>query len=177
MKPENLGLKMFTCPNLPGNLRLTANSCSTQWKKASEQKPGKGCPLFECRGCEIGAKNSGVLHPEELRKPCEIDRICLNCHKPASSLVYKRLCISCYNRVLEVVKGVNAKGTKPVKHGPVFTVRIAYLVNGKRKERVIERVSSLLEAELSIVKSYDEKVSFMRSVDGLISDQYSMFRL
>jgi len=168
-------LQMFTCPNISGNLRLTTNSCSAQWGKAAEKKPEKGDFLFECRGCEIGAINSGVIDTSNLRKPGEIDRMCCRCHRGAKNFVYKRLCISCYNRGLEVIKGVNAKGSKPVKHGPVFSVKVAYLLKGRRVEQVIDRVSSVLEAELAVIRECGTRISFVRSAARMMSNQNSLF--
>ena len=167
-------MELFTCPSIPGNLRLTAISCSNQWKRSAEKKPGKGEVLFECRGCEIGAKNSGESFVSDLRKPSEVDRICCRCHRHAKNFVYKRLCISCYNRGLEVLKGVNAKGSKPVKHGPVFSQKIAYIVKGCRIEKVIDKVSSALEAELAVIRENSSRVSFVRSVAAQ-NRQYSIF--
>ena len=167
-------IELFQCPNIPGNLSLTKNSCAAQWQKALTTKPEKGGSLYECRGCELGAKHAGVENVT-FRKPSSIDRICTRCHKPTSKFLYKRICISCYNRGLEVLKGKNARGTRPVKHGDLVAIRLAYIVKGVTMVVLIENVTSRLEAEMAVIKSSSESVVFVHSVDVVKSQQVSLF--
>lgn len=40
---------------------------------------------------------------------------CTKCNNTAFKLVFGRLCVSCYNRLIEALKGANARGQEPKK--------------------------------------------------------------
>jgi len=105
-----MNIELFTCPNQPGGLRLTAGSCAASYQRGKRAEPWDGA--HRCRGCEIGARHAEeVVEPVIAAKPC---RLCHNVDGGAK-VVYGCMCISCYNRLTEALKGRNAKGRKPQK--------------------------------------------------------------
>ncbi|KFG67127.1 hypothetical protein JH26_23815 [Microvirga sp. BSC39] len=60
-------------------------------------------------------------------------KICGRCHRSATRLIRKHLCFSCFNREREVIKGRNAKGTKPLK----LTALDARSVTFQRVDRTV----------------------------------------
>lgn len=68
---------LISCPNQPGNLKLSADSCMNRYIKANEPRwsniGAEPFPIFvfkmnliACRECDIGAKLAASRPPEEL---------------------------------------------------------------------------------------------------------------
>lgn len=100
-------------PNVPGeyfrcdrlSAEFSAESCAKRWR-ASQAKECLGMP---CYRCPIGAAHAGetVTHAQ-YQKP-----ECVRCHQLAGKLVRGLLCVSCYNRQQEVLKGQDRRGRPP----------------------------------------------------------------
>lgn len=168
-------IETFTCPRHAGNLTLTKHGCASMWTRARGSKCEPGDTLYLCRGCETGAVNAG--HPEAVqeRKPDGIDRVCVRCHRPARRLIHGLRCVSCYNRILEVRKGRNAKGTRPVRLPSLFSARFAVLDGGTARTVVIDEVTSILEAELMVVRRSSQRVVFLRPSPAAVVRQMTLF--
>lgn len=97
----------FICPRHVGQLRLTKTACAAMWEA------GRYAPVWDatkrvCHGCEIGRAHAG------LHVSCEtIDTSCVCCHRANRQMVYGLVCISCYNRSLELLKGRTRRGNPP----------------------------------------------------------------
>jgi hypothetical protein len=100
-------------PDIPGEYfrcgRLSAefsvDSCGKRWKACQ----GKEHLGMACYRCPIGAAHAdaSVTHAQ-YQKP-----ECVRCHQLAGKLVRGLLCVSCYNRQQEVLKGQDRRGRVP----------------------------------------------------------------
>lgn len=91
-------IELFTCPRHTGGLRLTTLACAANWRKHKDATAdGRFHP---CHACPIGAVNAGEPAPG----PRDTSNCCY-CGRPARRLICKSLCVSCFNRVREVITG------------------------------------------------------------------------
>lgn len=65
-------------------------------------------------------------------------------------MVRDELCISCYNRQLEVIRGVNARGTKPVRARPLREFTAIVSAAGAQRRVGLALVAHGIEAALRI---------------------------
>lgn len=101
-------LQMFRCT--PMAATLSVGACAANWRAAHDDLPER---LFKCRTCPLGALHAGETAAS--MSPLRGATICGRCHRGAVRLIGAHLCVSCFNREREVIKGFNAKGKKPVK--------------------------------------------------------------
>lgn len=132
------------------------SSCAARWKLANHEKLPD--PMNRCTGCEVGAEHAG----ERLIvvSPIQAHRVCCRCLRSASRLIRGVICVSCFNRELEVIKGRNAKGLPPVKHKPIGPHRIKYRLKDAEKDRRFERVVDATEAMVVMVHKHGTDVQF-----------------
>lgn len=142
----------FVCPRIPGNATLSTRACGEQWKIArtarTEEERDK---RHYCRNCPIGAKHAGV---EDFvpRTKFQESTECVRCGNTGRRLIGASVCISCKNREYEVLKGRNAKGTKPVRCAQVFQLQ-AVVRDGKRRARIQTFIATgMLEVVLAAAK-------------------------
>jgi hypothetical protein len=111
-------IQVFECDRL--NAVLTKDSCAHNYTRPN-------APL-SCKGCKIGAAHAAGDTPNMDRHTLSAianSQRCIRCERDGHSatryigrfrLVKQHtLCINCFNREREVVKGHNAKGATPVK--------------------------------------------------------------
>lgn len=158
-----VGGQYFTCDKL----RATINreSCSARWKKSNHQSV--------CHCCEIGAHHSGKT---VISRNAVSELMCARCHRPASRLVRGCVCVSCWNREAEVIKGFNAKGTPPrpvelfwgrpeglkCKTVLVHKVSVSVVSDVAVSVSKFDRVADTLEAVLSVLRKNGDAM-FMRA--------------
>jgi len=115
-------LDLFTCPQPAyGQLRLTPQACASQWKAARHARPWDRFAL--CRGCPIGATHAGEAMPD----PQDDDpHRCLYCGRRGLRLVSRLVCISCANRIFELLRGRYRRIAPPKFKKPLlcFSVEI-----------------------------------------------------
>jgi len=94
---------------------LTTRGCAAMFRSAAETKPEPWQSKFACRGCPIGAVNAGVAVAvaNDTAAMDEARRCCPRCDRLAPRLINGHLCITCYNRQLDVVRGFNRRGNRP----------------------------------------------------------------
>lgn len=106
--PDFPGLTVFSCDSL--RARLSPAACARNYTAGR---------MVACSGCRTGhrhAIDAGLIAKNvPLRCSSLVVARCTRCERPTSRLVHKRLCPSCFNREREILKGANAKGTKPTK--------------------------------------------------------------
>ncbi len=102
-------LSLFECPRHPGGLRLLPKACATMWRGAKGAEPWDR--LFPCRGCAIGATHAGEAPPPP--EPGDDGRKCCFCGRTDQRLVCKTLCVSCANRILELLRGRYRRDAPP----------------------------------------------------------------
>ena len=156
----------FDCPALRAT--LSAANCADNWKH-------RRC--LACNGCPIGAEHAG----ENPAPPVRARLPCVRCGRSDLRLLSRCLCISCYNREREAVKGRNAKGiraeidTKRQEHAAALeawgSARAAYraallttggcyaqrqaAVSTERDVNVIATAITAMETELAEVSRLD----------------------
>jgi hypothetical protein len=152
------GLELFRCDRL--QMRLTERGCAKLWQSAQDQAPGPTESKWHCRACPIGAANAGVAQPEtqsdEAAAVIELEELCPRCYRKGNRLIGDHLCVSCYNRAREVVRGKNRKGNRPVVvEARIVTVDIAVSEVGATHSTPARRfpnVMSCAEAMLMAAK-------------------------
>jgi hypothetical protein len=136
-------------------MRLTAPSCASLWVKGRSLPSKSMESAVKCKGCAIGAANAGM--PSELSRQIDAtDQTCCRCHRAALKLLLgERLCVSCYNRQLEVLAGRNARGNVPVRHLPLIdcTASVCTATGPPRTERV-KNATCTSEALLAITRAH-----------------------
>jgi len=136
----------FDCA--PYHAKLSTTACAKRWREAQAAGGDTAARVEKCRGCPIGAQHAdeavvrySVLYGSE---------ICPRCGRGTGRrLIGGTRCISCYNRELEVRRGRNAKGTRPLKAN-LARRTLRYAVEGGGIETLTAEHSADL-AELMLV--------------------------
>lgn len=156
----------FVCPRIPGNAKLSTTACAEQWKIARSARTDEDRDKRRyCRNCPLGARHAGIddfVPRTQFQESTE----CVRCGNTGRRLIRGCVCVSCYNRELEVLKGANAKGTKPVRCKPVWPMQ-AVVRDGKRKAKIQTFVATgMLEVILAAAKRSKDRalVSFRGKV-------------
>ena len=118
---EDLGL--FTCPRMPGGLRLMPKSCASYYIAGKRAEPWE--TVHHCQGCEIGARHAGE---SVVAKP--VEHHCAACGSPSPRMIFGVVCVSCFNRLAEAIRGRNARGKPPRKWGAVRMTGLVAVVRG-----------------------------------------------
>lgn len=157
-----IAIPLFTCAYQPGELRLSVESCADQWRAAQKKKPEVWSSLSVCRGCAVGAQHAG--HADHVALPSDSvgGSLCTRCHHPSSRIICGRWCPSCYNRTLEVRKGRNARGKKPLQLPPLFTARIGVVQDGLVSTVEVRDVMTFVEAEMVVLRRAKQRVMLCR---------------
>lgn len=97
----------------PMSARMTKPACVKMWQASQDRRPEPWQSRHHCIACPTGAERAGrAISPtapaQEVWRMC-----CPRCRRLTTRLIGKRLCPSCYNRTLEVIKGRNGKGGIP----------------------------------------------------------------
>ena len=87
---------VFDCERLRAS--LTPSACAANFIKVR---------CLSCVDCAVGRDHADGVELYSVRAPT-----CLRCDRRVHRLV-RDLCISCYNRELEVLRGINARGSFP----------------------------------------------------------------
>jgi hypothetical protein len=148
----------FHCPKDVGT--FSTDFCARIYQEAMSPQGLKDGVRIACRGCVIGAGHAGVCGSSASRFLGLLS--CSRCQKGATRLIRGSICVSCYNREREVLIGKNAKGNKPVHCKAVGSMYVACAIDAGESVQVrkSDKVSSLLEVYLSILRSMPKKVWF-----------------
>jgi len=103
-------VEMFTCPRMPGGLRLSPASCASSYQRGKKAEKWETAHL--CQGCDIGAQHAGEVVAKIVERPMHR---CRACGAQSYRLVHGIICVSCFNRLAEALKGKNARGKMPLK--------------------------------------------------------------
>lgn len=180
------GLSYHCLPDAPGeyfrcdrlSAEFTAASCAKRWK-SQQGKEHIGMP---CYRCPIGASHAGqaVNHAQFQRREC------IRCHTLTSKLVRNLLCVSCFNRQLEVQKGKDRRGKpprayerlgqldpKPKKLVCIHEFEVRYLPPGSHTvETYRHQGADRQEAMLAILRRYPQPPTFLPAVPVLGNDLF-----
>lgn len=147
------GRKMFRCDKLHATMQTS--SCGERWSVANENSDGV---YSACVNCPLGAQHAGV--GEINRSPLRGALVCARCHMGATRLIRRHLCVSCMNRQYEVLKGRNARGGMPKKLRQFDRRRLATLVDGKVRVRVIEHTADQVEMFVAELRDTMKPMAF-----------------
>ncbi|VXC60661.1 conserved hypothetical protein [Burkholderia sp. 8Y] len=166
MSKELHGIKLFDCARL--HAAISTNACARNYEDARYDS---------CVDCAIGAvlqRQPGPTAASEANtKNVQRDNLarraalcasggsasalpCVRCGHTAASkrrlvgrmrFVRKCLCVSCYNREREVLRGANAKGVRPQKWSHLRPASIQLEKDGKHWEVSIGLCSGAMEAQ------------------------------
>ncbi len=152
-------LRMFECKRIPGNLTLSVASCAKSWKDGNGSDPDKRMRFHHCTRCQQGAIHAGcgtqsVVNPYYMRKRCP------RCDRPSARMIGGRICVSCYNRELEVLKGRDGRGKTPKNLPQVHPEAVAMVVNGRFACVQVSYATDALEATLQVLRKTEGDVRF-----------------
>lgn len=152
--PEMPGKPMFQCEKRRASLLTT--SCSKMW--AEGNRKGSDDRFWLCKGCSIGAHHAGV--GDSTLSPIYAAPVCARCGVGATRLIHGHLCVSCYNRSLEYLKGRNARGNAPVTHPKLHRLKIRYMAGGRVKSLEKPNVVSCLELVVAVLRDEPKQATF-----------------
>lgn len=145
--PEMPDRPMFRCE--PMRATLQVQKCAEMWREANGKTPPER--LAKCRNCPIGAAHAGEASFEV--SVLRGSGICSRCHRGGMRLIGGDICVSCWNRQREVIRGFNAKG-KPPKHHPAMEARVIRVLSGGQLI-TIKREHSINTEELVVAALRD----------------------
>lgn len=154
------GKPMFRCERLSCTLQVA--SCAAMWTEANGDRPsGRN---ERCQRCALGAKHAGVSDAN--MSPIRGQSLCIRGHLTDQRMIGGLICVSCYNRQSEVLKGKNAKGKAPLKHPPLERRCVRYVADGRVVALCRQHTVSTDELVLEVLRDSPKKVVFGRGVSG-----------
>lgn len=147
------GVPFFTCERLYASLTVT--SCAERWREAANPHADR---YSACRACPVGAAHSGVANASV--SPLRGSLVCSRCGGGQMRLIRGNLCVSCYNREREVIKGKNARGMVPTKLAKLDPRTICYASNGAVHVARTERTAGITELVISTLRDAAHQVAF-----------------
>lgn len=161
--PELPGKKFFRCS--VHRATLTTEACAGMWNKSRSQEPPDS--LLACKSCPVGAIHAGDTEAN-LSRLRDSD-ICPRCHRGGSRMIKDELCVSCYNRQREFVKGRNARGVPPARMPKLQRRSTRYFVSGKPHEASLELSVDQDEVIFTVLRSNQKRVTFAFRADANIN--------
>jgi hypothetical protein len=157
-------VEYFTLQDVPGRTyfncermraKLSTDACAAMWRKADAATDGTN---NSCKLCPIGAVHAGEVAAS--MSPLKGSLICARCHRQASRLIGKHLCVSCKNREYELLKGRNAKGTAPVKTSRLDCRVLRYSAGGDLRYLRLPLSIDMDELVVATLRDNRNKVEF-----------------
>ena len=146
------GAEYFGCTRLRANINTA--TCASFWREANL---GNSERRALCKCCPIGAHHAGVS--DASLSPIRGATLCARCVRPATRLIQANICVSCYNREREFMKGRNARGKIPVKIGALCARQITYhsgsrviTIRAERSRSSAEMVVRVLRDSLHLAR-------------------------
>lgn len=143
----------FKCERLRAT--LSVESCASMWRGGNQENIER---LQRCKACPVGALHAGEQAAS--MSPLLGTTTCARCHRGATRLIGKHLCISCYNRQREQQVGKNAKGVAPTKLLPLCRRRLRYVVDGEVRSYVLDQSKDMTELVVALLRDSKKRVTF-----------------
>jgi hypothetical protein len=153
---------LFRCT--PWRATLSIPACAKRWTEAQTARQERGEELRLCRQCPTGAIHAGK--PFIHRSTVFANNTCPRCRRGTSRrMVGNRVCIGCYNRHREVLKGRNGKGTAPLKTtASLHLIRIGVRIDlGSPEERTVEFAdigTGAAELQYHVERTHEGEIAF-----------------
>jgi hypothetical protein len=133
-------------------MTLSRPGCARLWLAAQAQAPKPFESKWHCRACPIGAANAGQAAPQdtadEAAAVIALEDLCPRCYRKGNRLIGDHLCVSCYNRAREVVRGKNRKGNRPkVVEAKFIAVDVVVSEPGSSASVAPRRFSNVMSSE------------------------------
>lgn len=174
-------LQVFTCDRL--SCVLTKEACAANYTRTNAPISCKGCPIgIAHAGGQRYRNEPGIHTASELAMGLS----CVRCERNALTatryiarfrLVKQHtLCVNCFNREREVVRGSNAKGAKPVRwaHLQQATITIEDAA-GERTTLGIGLRADYLECARYVERVHPGATLIETAIDGEIIQQFSLW--
>jgi len=149
------GMQHFECSRMRATLSVPA--CAANWRRGHHEGD---LARQRCKGCALGALHAGEAGASQ--SPLLGTLICGRCHRTATRLIGKHLCVSCKNREYEALHGRNGKGNHPTKlTASMLTKRsISYRAGGKWLVRTIDLTTSSDELIVAVLRDERKAAQF-----------------
>lgn len=134
---------------------LSTEACAKSWRVANHERNDDKAV---CRCCRIGAMHAG--EDQASMSPFKDMPICARCHRGATRLIGRHICVSCYNRQRELVIGRNAKGKPPVKLSALDRRQIRYMHGDQPQVLAMERSLDTMELVVAVLRDARKRVQF-----------------
>lgn len=134
---------------------LSTEACAGMWREGNHGGIEKRAT---CRRCPMGAEHAGEALAS--LSPLRGTLTCARCHRPALRLIQGHVCVSCKNREYEVVKGANAKGTRPIKLGPLEPRRLVFIAGKALTALAMPRTIDRAELIVAALRDSSDRVRF-----------------
>lgn len=149
------GVSYFACEKL--RAKFPVETCADMWRKANRGTIEERELRSACKNCPIGATHAG--EPISSISPLRNTKLCGRCRRPSRRLVHKHLCVSCFNRQAEFLKGKNAKGCAPVRMRPLSPRTIGFQHGTVRSEIYLPLHVDTIEIAIAAVRDSTESVA------------------
>lgn len=158
---EGVSGRFFRCAPYQATIRVRA--CAERFERAQGATGEALDGVIRCQKCPIGAAHAG--RDVTYFSPLYDSNICPRCHKFSTRILMDRVCVSCRNRELELEKGVNSKGTRPVKAMSLARRRVRYAVIGRAgvtqvRTATLERAIDTTEVVTAVLRKTPGRVMF-----------------
>jgi hypothetical protein len=138
------------------------SACAKFWRLSNPVAP----PVWEgrhaCYQCPAGAARCGQVVDPFVAAHDKLMLVCPRCTNPTDRIINDRLCVSCYNRDLEVQRGRNAKGGRPRLMGKIGAVSCTVVHGDQPERRTVQGVTGLIEAAMAAARAASEPVMIGR---------------
>ena len=101
-------VRLFRCPTYRCDLSPTSCAARFMAAQALTDAGAMGLPGYDCKRCEIGAAHADAKG-FKLKRKSE----CIRCGEWSYKLIRGLICVSCFNRQQEVLKGQDRRGRPP----------------------------------------------------------------
>lgn len=160
------GLHLFQCE--PYRARLTSKACAARYREANDARGREAERIVHCRSCPIGASHAGV--DQTYFSQYYDTLLCPRCHKTWLRIIKGRVCVSCYNRERELVRGYNAKGIFPAGVRGVWPHTITVAVDGKSL-RLSAIAHNAIELALHCMRTTKGRLTFGFTPPEVVNQQ------
>lgn len=143
--------------------RLTVAGCVRMFNAAHnpQNAPKPWESRAACVGCPVGAGHAGHRVNPVAEEVHLLATTCPRCLRQSDRIINGHLCVSCYNRHAEVLRGRNAKGSVPRLSARLHDLEVAVSAAGSGVEIRTERhVTGAAEIIVAVARHAESPLRF-----------------